>query len=119
MGGLISTYAVFRCPESFCFAGIQSPLPVGQTRHLRHGASGITRGFAILHGHGTIHDALDEARRMREMLTARGYPLTYGEYPEGHNWSNWRARLPDLLTAFCERGSTSEGPGERAGPSLH
>jgi enterochelin esterase-like enzyme len=37
---------------------------------------------------------------MKAVLEQKGYDLTYAEYPESHNWVNWRARLDDILECF-------------------
>jgi enterochelin esterase-like enzyme len=50
---------------------------------------------------GTSEDALPLARQMRDLLRQKGIALEYGEYPEGHNWGNWRSRLPLILTPFA------------------
>ena len=49
---------------------------------------------------GTIRDTQLESRKMKRALEENGYAVTYGEYPEGHNWVNWRARLSNILTFF-------------------
>jgi len=37
---------------------------------------------------------------MRDLLRETGNEVRYGEYPEGHNWGNWSARLDDILEFF-------------------
>ena len=46
---------------------------------------------------------LGQNRRMRDLLGAKGYVLTYAEHNEGHSWGNWRAHVDDILTAFWPR----------------
>ena len=39
-------------------------------------------------------------RIMRDVMREKGYSITYAEFPESHNWLNWRARLSDILRTF-------------------
>jgi enterochelin esterase family protein len=41
-----------------------------------------------------------ENRRMRDTLTARGYPVTYSEYNGGHDALCWRGSIADGLIAL-------------------
>jgi enterochelin esterase family protein len=41
-----------------------------------------------------------ENRRMRDTLTARGYPVTYSEYNGGHDAVCWRGSIADGLIAL-------------------
>ncbi len=39
-------------------------------------------------------------RALRDLLTQKGYEITYAEYHEGHSWGNWRAHTGGILKAF-------------------
>lgn len=39
----------------------------------------------------------------RRILEDKGYPVTYLEVPQGHNWNNWGPLLPEVLAAFFGR----------------
>ena len=39
-------------------------------------------------------------RRMRDILSSKGYDFIYKEYHEGHTWGNWRRHLIDALKYF-------------------
>jgi len=52
---------------------------------------------------GTRSDNTDEGRRFRRILEDKGYPLTYFEVSQGHNWNNWRPLLPEVLATFYGR----------------
>ena len=49
---------------------------------------------------GTLNDTEREARLVKEVLIGRKAHLKYIELPEGHNWSNWRARLATIHEHF-------------------
>jgi enterochelin esterase family protein len=101
MGGLISTYAVLRRPQFIQNCGAQSPAYV-------EADSAVIKLLRQLHSSdanmyietGTINDTQEEARVVKTMLEERKIRLTYKEYPEGHNWTNWRARLGTMLEYF-------------------
>jgi enterochelin esterase-like enzyme len=106
MGGLCATYLVLTRPEFIAHCAAQSPA--------YHAASGVIMKYAARHTHrphdlfitaGTIDDTHDEARIVADSLTRRGHRVRYIEVPEGHNWSNWRARLPEILEHFFRRTS--------------
>jgi len=46
------------------------------------------------------HEFSMTARIMRDIMREKGYAITYAEYPESHNWLNWRGGLGDILRAF-------------------
>ena len=101
MGGLIATYASLRHPEVFGFCAAQSPsyqIDEGSIFAVAREVS--TPALRMYLDTGTLEGAYPLARRMRDLLQEKGIPITYGEYPEGHNWGNWRARLALILRTF-------------------
>jgi len=101
LGGLISTYIAYTKPEVFGLAAAQSPSFWWNNDTIIHLVrTGKTKKIRFYIDTGTIADALAESRRMKAALETKGYELSYAEYPEGHNWVNWRARLDDILLYF-------------------
>jgi enterochelin esterase-like enzyme len=101
MGGLIATYAAFTHPEVFGLCAAQSPSY--QWAHdtlITMIRSGPRKEFRMVLCTGTMHDAETRARTVRDIMRGKGYAITYEEYPESHNWMNWRGRLKGILTAF-------------------
>ena len=101
MGGLIATYAAFMHPEVFGRCAAQSPSYQWKNDTL---ITMIRRGpvkdFRMYLCTGTIRDAESRARIVRDIMREKGYAITYREYPESHNWLNWRARLGEILRTF-------------------
>ncbi|HUI10458.1 MAG TPA: alpha/beta hydrolase-fold protein [Bacteroidota bacterium] len=101
MGGLIATYAVLTRPDAFGLCGALSPSYQWDgdsvIAMIRNTPGGRTKFYLAT---GTIHDAGERSRRVRDLLKEKGYDVTYDEVPESHNWLNWTGRLRRLLTTF-------------------
>jgi enterochelin esterase-like enzyme len=52
---------------------------------------------------GTINDNLNDVKRFRRTLKAKGYDLTYHKVREGHDWYNWGPLLDEILLTFFAR----------------
>lgn len=101
LGGLISTYAAYQHPEVFGLVAAQSPAYWWKERAIiRLLADGSKKNIKFYIDTGTIRDTQEQAREMKAVLEKKGYDLMYSEYPEGHNWVNWRARLDEILQFF-------------------
>lgn len=106
LGGSLSTYGALTRPDAFRLVGAQSP----GYRLAAHRAGVLgARGkidYSTLRVHidgGTFEmmlhgrEFLPAIRRGAQLLRARGGQVQYVEANEGHNWTNWRGRLPGLL----------------------
>jgi enterochelin esterase family protein len=101
MGGLIATYAAFTQPGIFGLCAAQSPSYQWRNDTLITMLRSVQRrDFRMYLCTGTIHDAEDRSRIVRDVMTAKGYRITYREYPESHNWLNWSGGLADILRTF-------------------
>ncbi len=101
LGGLLATYAAYKHPRLFSLCAAQSPSYWWRNRSvIRMIARGPLRPVKFYLDTGTVQDSLDTARAMRDVLERKGYRYTYSEYQEGHNWGNWRARIPSILEYF-------------------
>jgi enterochelin esterase family protein len=101
LGGLIATYAAVTRPDMFGLVAAQSPAywwNQGAIFQLVRSSQKEDIRFYI--DTGTIRDARAESLEMKAALLEQGYEVMYAEYPEGHNWVNWRARIGDILTFF-------------------
>ena len=108
LGGVFSTYLGLQHPDVFGRLAIQSPAYwVSENPQWWTGPSlfqmvaASPAQFTVAMTTGTLNDGEANARRMRDVMLARGHALTYREVPEGHSWGNWRAlhdvTLPALL----------------------
>jgi enterochelin esterase-like enzyme len=101
MGGLIATYAAFTHPETFGLCAAQSPSYQWKNDTLiTMLRSAPVKDFRMYLSTGTIRDAERRARIVRDIMREKGYAITYAEYPESHNWLNWRGRLGEMLRTF-------------------
>lgn len=104
MGGLIATYAVLKRPQLFLNAAAQSPAYLQANAaviELAKSTKNTDGNFYF--DTGTIRDTREETSLVAATLKDIGAKVSYAEYPEGHNWSNWRARIEEILKYFFPR----------------
>ncbi len=115
LGGLFSAYLGTEHPDVFGRLAIQSPaFWVSETAawsgpSIYERVAAAPDGLTVAMTTGTVNDTEEGARRMRDVLAARGGALTYLEVPEGHSWGNWRATLDVLLEALLPPRPVARG----------
>ncbi len=101
LGGLISTYMVMLRSHFVKNCAAQSPAYNQANKAIMKLFDQVIKlDVNVYMDTGTINDTQEEARTVSGLLREKGAKVSYAEYPEGHNWSNWRARLDDILEYF-------------------
>jgi enterochelin esterase family protein len=106
LGGVISVWTALRHPALFARVGGQSTaFQIDDERVVRQlarlaEARGAAHPFRFYFDAGLYEPIYEVNRRVRVMLAAKGYPVTYLETPSGHNYTTWRTRLADAYTAL-------------------
>lgn len=100
MGGLTATYFIFKHPDVFGMAGIQSPAFHTKPQIYQLCADPPRTKIKISMTTGVINDTEKEARKMKDILAAIGCEYHYREVNEGHSWGNWRNLISRILTDF-------------------
>jgi len=52
---------------------------------------------------GTVEENLANNREIARALQDQGYPVTFAEVPDAHNWTAWRDTLDPHLTALLQK----------------
>jgi len=52
---------------------------------------------------GSVEENLANNADLAQVLTGHGYPVTFAEVPDAHNWIGWRDALDPHLTALLQR----------------
>ncbi len=101
MGGLISTYVSYERPDIFKNGAAQSPAYMqANFKVIEMLAEGGYKDINVYIDTGILNDTKIVSRIAKALLIERKIKLNYAEYPEGHNWTNWQARLDDILKYF-------------------
>ncbi len=111
-GGHVALMAAILRPETFACAAGQSSQITPALRvalSLRQHCTPLPSTTRFWLDWGT-YDIVDrdynlpsQNRELRDELTRQGIPHRGGEVHEGHNWANWRDRMPDILRYFFLR----------------
>lgn len=108
-GGLVATYGVLRRSDVFHLIGAQSPayrqirgidlsMRLAPLRDVNWEALRLSADGGTFEERLYGEDFLPAIRHGVEDLKRRGCAVQYNEVHEGHTWTSWRARLPNLLT---------------------
>jgi enterochelin esterase family protein len=112
LGGLMATYLALARPHLFSKVGGQSSalfLAQEKLLALGEGLSARTRFYFDV---GTYEpQCIPAHKQLVALLAAKGCPCFFQELAGRHNWTNWQAHLPDLLSFLWKR----EGEGSAGG----
>lgn len=86
--------------DTFSGIGMQSPAYHPVPKLLSAYAEMPLLPLRIFLSTGKPNDNTDATRKLRDVLQGKGYPMEYIEVREGHNWSNWRPLIDDVLRFF-------------------
>ncbi len=106
LGGVISVWTALRHPDVFARVGGQSSAfqideervvaALGKLDEESRRKFPLRFYFDV----GRMESVLNVSRRVRVILAAKGYPVTYRESEAGHNYTTWRDQLAEALTAL-------------------
>ena len=99
LGGVCALYFAAERPDAFRRIGTMSPA-LWAAPQLYDALAGQSLSQHHFLSAGTLFDRTDNARAMRDVLSAPGYELTYAERNEGHSWGQWRALMAPMLEAL-------------------
>ena len=91
-GGLNSACFGLMLPDLFGGIAMQSPASGDQEKEA------LPLKFFL--SAGTDNDNLAAVRRLKRVLTGKGYDLTFKKVRGGHDWRNWGSHLDDVLATF-------------------
>ena len=101
MGGLIATYAVLKRPQIFHKCAAQSPAYLqADGAVIKLAEKTKVNGIKVYIDSGKFFDTEKEANKVVELLKKNGAEVKFLVVPEGHNWTNWSARIPVWLNYF-------------------
>ncbi|MBS4060203.1 MAG: hypothetical protein KG029_07385 [Bacteroidetes bacterium] len=98
LGGWNSAFFGLMRSDKFQLIGIHSP--AFDNAILQNFSNSALLPLKIYMSTGVIFDTQTQARNMKTILEAKGYPLQYKEVNEGHSWGNWRALIDEPLIWF-------------------
>jgi len=106
LGGVISVWTALKHPSVFARVGGQSTAFWIDDERVVSALAGLDEEAHRRHpmrfylDTGRLESLLGVNRRVQVMLRGRGYPVAYFESEAGHNYTNWRDRLPDAYMAL-------------------
>ena len=100
-GGNISAYIAYQHSDIFGNCGLNSAAFRPSYEVFRLLADGPPKNVNFYAIWGTYEYPIHlDLRALRDILLEKGYTFNWAEYPEGHNWGFWRARIDDILKYF-------------------
>ncbi|MEO1055269.1 MAG: alpha/beta hydrolase-fold protein [Bacteroidota bacterium] len=99
-GGLNAAYFGLKANDTFGKTGMQSPAlhpcPSVYTAYQKKEILPLQ----IYLSTGSSNDTEVGTRKLKRILDAKGYDFEYKEVNQGHNWSNWKPLIDDVLIYF-------------------
>jgi glycogen operon protein len=107
LGGLIALYAALTAPDTFGFCAALSPafwVAGGRIASVARTLRAPGLRVYLYAGHREAGPRfVRQVRRMRDLLRAEGYKVTYVEDPRGeHSENAWRRHFPAALARFID-----------------
>jgi len=99
-GGYFGAYFGPRHSDIFHLVGMLSPVVSRDWTVLDAWRTADRLPLKLFEAVGAIGDVAGDARQLKAVLEAKGYPLTYIEVNGGHSYGTWRGLLDDLLITF-------------------
>ena len=99
-GGLNSACFGLLGFDTFSGIGMQSPAYHPVPKLLSAYESMPLLPLRVFLSTGKPDDNTKATRKLRDVLQGKGYPMDYIEVRKGHNWSNWRPLIDDVLQFF-------------------
>jgi glucoamylase len=108
LGSVISYWTALRHPDKFARVGGQSSAFWIDDERVVSALARLEgarphRPFRFYLDAGLLESPWEVSRRVRVMLRAKGYPVTYREFEAGHNWTAWRDNLAEAFVALWEK----------------
>jgi enterochelin esterase-like enzyme len=103
-GGLNAACFGLMASNTFGGMGMHSPASSGHLKLLNKlYKENRPERLAVFFSVGTKNDNTRAARSFHRTLEDKGYDVNYIEVPFGHEWSNWRPLIDDLLLTFYRK----------------
>jgi enterochelin esterase family protein len=107
LGGLHATYTAMRQPNYFGLIAVLSPYFLAKPAVLAEVEKAARQPVKLFVSQGTYDYDVDNTRRLRDVLKAKGYAFKFLETNDGHSWGNWRNVLDDMLVYFFATNSAN------------
>jgi enterochelin esterase family protein len=108
LGGLNAAWIGYKFPHVFGNLAIHSPAFWFRDAILDYYKQSERLPLTIYMATGTVNDAQEHTRLMREILLQKGYTLEYQEYHESHSWGLWSGLIDDPLRFFWGRNEVQK-----------
>jgi enterochelin esterase-like enzyme len=102
-GGLNSACFGLQAYETFEGIAMQSPAMHPVRDLFSQYEESDTLPIKLFLSTGSENDNQERTRRFKSILESKGYPMHYVEVPYGHNWTNWKPLIDDVLLFYFQK----------------